>query len=68
MGFRKPIRRSTLADAVKKRLAIDALLYTLPVLMSVTLFEKLPLQQAFTGRDSRSDSITVNKQLLLLAC
>ncbi len=38
---------------VKKRLNLDASLYTLLQILSVTLFKKMPLQQAFPGRDSR---------------
>ena len=54
-----------LVAIVKKRLAIDASLYTLLQILSVTLFEKMPLQQAFPGSDYSSDSITVNNQLNL---
>lgn len=32
-------------------------------MLLVTLFEKMPLQQAFSGSDSSSDSITINNQL-----
>jgi hypothetical protein len=35
--------------------------------LSVTLFEKMPLQQAFPGSDSSSDSTTINNQLNLFA-
>jgi hypothetical protein len=35
--------------------------------LSVTLFEKMPLQQAFPGDHSSSDSITINNQLNLFA-
>jgi hypothetical protein len=52
---------------VKKRLNLDASLYTLLQILSVTLFEKMPLQQAFPGSDSSSDSITINNQLNLFA-
>ena len=54
-----------LVAIVKKRLAINASLYTLLQILSVTLFEKMPLQQAFPGVDSRSDSIAINNQLNL---
>ena len=56
-----------LVAIVKKRLGIDASLYTLLQILSVTLFEKMPLQQAFPGSDSSSDSTTVNNQLNLFA-
>jgi hypothetical protein len=55
-----------LVAIVKKRLGIDASLYTLLQILSVTLFEKMPLQQAFPGSNSSSDSITIN-QLNLFA-
>jgi len=56
-----------LVAIVKKRLNLDASLYTLLQILSVTLFEKMPLQQAFPGSDSSSDSITINNQLNLFA-
>src|SRR5574338_1593530 len=39
-----------LVAIVKKRLNLDASLYTLLQILSVTLFEKMPLQQAFTTK------------------
>jgi hypothetical protein len=54
-----------LVAIVKKRLNIDASLYTLLQILSITLFEKMPLQQAFPGSNSTSDSNTINKQLNL---
>jgi hypothetical protein len=56
-----------LVAIVKKRLAIDASLYTLLQILSVTLFEKMPLQQAFRGSNDSSDSLTAKKQLNLFA-
>lgn len=56
-----------LVAIVKKRLNLDASLYTLLQILSVTLFEKMPLQQAFTGGDSSSDNVLLNKQLNLFA-
>jgi len=56
-----------LVAIVKKRLNLDASLYTLLQILSVTLFEKMPLQQAFPGSDSSSDSTTLNNQLNLFA-
>jgi IS4 transposase len=38
-----------LVAIVKKRLNLDASLYTLLQILSLTLFEKMPLQQAFPG-------------------
>lgn len=50
---------------VKKRLDLDASLYTLLQILSVTLFEKMPLQQDFPVGDSSSDNATINNQLNL---
>ena len=46
-----------LVAIVKKRLNLDASLYTLLQILSVTLFEKMPLQQAFPGSDYKSESM-----------
>ena len=56
-----------LVAIVKKRLNLDASLYTLLQILSVTLFEKMPLQQAFPGIGSSSDNIVINNQLNLFA-
>jgi IS4 transposase len=56
-----------LVAIIKKRLAIDASLYTLLQILSVTLFEKMPLQQAFPGRNSSSNNIAINNRLNLFA-
>ena len=56
-----------LVAIIKKRLAIDASLYTLLQILSVTLFEKMPLQQAFPGNNSSSNSIAIYNQLNLFA-
>ena len=56
-----------LAAIVKKRLNLDASLYTLLQILSVTLFEKMPLQQAFPGNDYKiPDGVPCN-QLNLFA-
>ncbi len=44
-----------LVAIVKKRLNLDASLYTLLQILSVTLFENMPLQQAFPGSDYKSE-------------
>jgi len=44
-----------LVAIVKKRLNLDVSLYTLLQIFSVTLFEKMPLQQAFPGRDHKAE-------------
>ena len=56
-----------LVAIVKKRLELDASLYTLLQILSVTLFEKMPLQQAVPRSDSSSNSITIDNQLNLFA-
>jgi len=40
-----------LVAIVKKRLNLDASLYTLLQILSLSPFEKMPLQQAFRGSD-----------------
>ena len=57
MGFRDPVRRSTLA----------ASLYTLLQILSVTLFEKLPIHQALTQDDPKCDTLQITNQLNLLS-
>lgn len=49
----------------KKKLQLDASLYTLLQIMSVTLFEKMPLQQAFPGNGYNSNSTRSGNQLNL---
>ena len=56
-----------LVAIVKKRLNLDASLYTLLQILSVTLFEKMPLQQAFPGSEYKMlDGVPCN-QLNLFA-
>jgi hypothetical protein len=54
-----------LVAIVKKRLNLDASLYTLLQILSVTLFEKMPLQQAFTGSDYKPSDCTPCNQMNL---
>ena len=56
-----------LVAIVKKRLNLDASLYTLLQILSVTLFEKMPLQQAFAANNSFSNQDENNNQLNLFA-
>ena len=56
-----------LVAIVKKRLNLDASLYTLLQILSVTLFEKMPLQQAFLGSDYKSEQGNDRNQLNLFA-
>jgi hypothetical protein len=56
-----------LVAIVKKRLNLDASLYTLLQIFSLTLFEKMPIQQAFAGNDYISEQGDTNNQLNLFA-
>jgi len=56
-----------LAAIVKKRLNLDASLYTLLQILSVTLFEKMPLQQAFPGNNYKMPGGVPCNQLNLFA-
>ena len=55
-----------LAAIVKKKLNLDVSLYTLLQILSVTLFEKIPLQQALTENEYRSEQHQSCNQLNLL--
>jgi hypothetical protein len=50
---------------VKKELQIDASLYTLLQILSVSIFEKTQLQQAFTGTGNTSEQTDLDNQLNL---
>ncbi len=54
-----------LVAIVKKRLNLDASLYTLLQIVSVTLFEKMPLQQAFPGSNYGTHECDPHNQLNL---
>ena len=54
-----------LVAIIKKRLNLDASLYTLLQIFSLTLFEKMPIQQAFADRDHKTDNIMPANQLNL---
>ena len=56
-----------LVAIVKKRLALDASLYTLLQIFSVTLFEKVPMSQAFFRTRTTSEPDEVANQLNLFA-
>ena len=51
----------------KKRLNLDASLYTLLQILSVTLFEKMPIYQTLIGNDSKSSDHVQCNQLNLFA-
>ena len=54
-----------LVAIVKKRLNLDASLYTLLQILSVTLFEKMPLQQALAAGEPLMENPMPNNQLNL---
>jgi IS4 transposase len=54
-----------LVAIIKKRLNLDASLYTLLQILSVTLFEKMPIQQAFLGNANRNTEGAACNQLNL---
>ena len=54
-----------LVAIVKKRLNLDASLYTLLQILSVTLFERMPIQQAFPGDANRTPEGVLCNQLNL---
>ena len=56
-----------LVAIVRKKLNLEVSLYTLLQVLSLTLFEKMPLQQAFPGGDYTSDTGRIGNQLNLLA-
>ena len=56
-----------LVAIVKKRLNLDASLYTLLQIFSLTLFEKMPIQQAFAGNDYIPELGNNSNQLNLFA-
>jgi IS4 transposase len=56
-----------LVAIVKKRLNLDASLYTLLQIFSLTLFEKMPIQQAFPGSNYKSEQGDGCNQLNLFA-
>ena len=56
-----------LTAIVKKRLNLDASLYTLLQIFSLTLFEKMPIQHAFAGSNYITDQGNTSNQLNLFA-
>jgi transposase len=56
-----------LVAIVKKRLGLKASLYTLMQLLSVTVFEKMPIQPALSGVNPQCDIAIENNQLELFA-
>jgi hypothetical protein len=56
-----------LVAIVRKRLGLDASLYTLLQVLSVALFEKMPLNQAFAVNEPKSFTSQITNQLELFA-
>ncbi len=54
-----------LVAIVKKRLKLDQSLYTILQILSVTLFEKTPILQAFTETLYTNQTLLADKQLKL---
>ena len=54
-----------LVAIVRKKLNLDVSLYTLLQALSLTLFERMPLQQAFPGDDYNSENTPISNQLNL---
>ena len=52
-----------LVAIVKKRLDLDASLYTLLQILSVTLFEKMPIHQALAGDENRCKRFANNQPI-----
>jgi Transposase DDE domain len=48
---------------VKKRLRLDASLYTLMQVLSVTIFERVSIQTTLSSETSKCDTVTENSQL-----
>ena len=56
-----------LVAIVKKRLDLDASLYTLLQILSVTPFEKMPILYALSGSQTGFDDPSTDNQLTLFA-
>ena len=54
-----------LVAIVRKRLTLEASLYQILQILSVTLFQKTPILQAFRALDSQNDSPGSANQLIL---
>ena len=52
-----------LVAIIKKQLHLNASLYTVLQILSVTLFEKIPIQQAFTTNQYKNDDLEIDKQM-----
>ena len=54
-----------LVAIVRKRLGLEASLYQILQILSVTLFEKTPILQALRSSDSNNDLVDPGNQLIL---
>jgi len=54
-----------LVPIIRKRLGLDASLYQILQILSVTLFEKTPILQALHAPDSGTDLLDPGNQLIL---
>ena len=54
-----------LVAIVRKRLGLDASLYQILQILSLTLFEKTPILQALQASDSQEESLDLGNQLIL---
>jgi hypothetical protein len=54
-----------LVAIVRKRLGLDASLYQILQILSLTLFEKTPILQALQASDSRKELLDPGNQLIL---
>ena len=54
-----------LVAIIRKRLGLDASLYQILQILSITLFEKVPILQALQASDSQSDLLDPGNQLNL---
>ena len=56
-------QRHVLVAIIKKQLRLDASLHALLQILSLTLFEKLPLKQAVSGAEQIANNPTFHSQL-----
>ena len=54
-----------LVAIVRKRLGLEATLYQILQVLSITLFEKTPILRALQACDSQNDSLDPDNQLIL---
>lgn len=57
-----------LVAIIKKRLKIEQSLYTILQILSLSLFDKMPIYQALTNTNYEQPITTIDKQLYLFDC